>query len=181
MPLGRWPHPHMCTWVLLYLELSRGATCLNRALPLLDPTWATRSSLRLDFLRPSCKSSSYPALVLSSEEEAPLSWPRSSSTYPILLKDLTMPRRTQTKSISTLYPSSKLASKEWLCRLGHSILWLSLSHPTPFSRLPLHNATLLCCRTFLVFLDLVSVLALPSIINSAWIGLLPPDRLENFS
>ena len=34
---------------------------------------------------------------------------------------------------------------------------------------------------FLVFLDLVSVLALPSIINSAWIGLLPPNRLENFS
>lgn len=51
----------------------------------------------------------------------------------------------------------------------------------PFSRLPLHNATLLHCRTFLVFLDLVSVLALPSIINSAWIGLLPPNRLENFS
>ena len=51
---------------------------------------------------PNCNCTSYPALVLSSQEEAPLSWPWNSPTCPILLKDLIMPRRTQTKSISTL-------------------------------------------------------------------------------
>lgn len=52
MPLGRWHHPHMCTWMSLYFELSDGSTCLNYALPLLYPAWATCSSLRLDFLQP---------------------------------------------------------------------------------------------------------------------------------
>lgn len=47
MPLGRWPQP---THVHLNASLPWAVTWSN--LPLLYPTWATRSSLRLDFLRP---------------------------------------------------------------------------------------------------------------------------------